>query len=140
MAEYDLKSYLSPVPTIPFVSYGGGGAVNGASVNLSGFESAIVVTAAGQLGGGTVDFIVEEADDDGTGSPDTFTTVTDANLHGVVADLQLLNGTDEDLVHSVGYMGKKEWIRVRNVEGAAWTTMIHGAIIIRGNPRVVPTT
>jgi len=137
MAEYDLTSRISPAITIPMLAHADPDTP--VAVDLKGFESAEIEVITGTLGAGTATFLVKEADDDGSGSPDTFTTVSDDDLIGVVADLNLA-ATDDDTIKRVGYIGKKQWLQVTHVEATTWTTYNHCVVIQRGNPKVVPTT
>ena len=138
MAEYDLVSRLKVVPTIAVASHDA--IATGADVDTKGFESVMIERTCGALGGGTAGFIVEHADDDGAGSPDTYTAVADADLIGTEADLLAADTVDDGLVATLGYIGKKQWVRVKLTEDVTMTTCLLGVNVVLGNPRVVPTS
>ncbi|KKN52116.1 hypothetical protein LCGC14_0615900 [marine sediment metagenome] len=136
--EYDLTTQVKEFTAIEPAVYA---AINvGSEISTKGFESAVVIVNAGVLGTGTADFQLDEADDDGSGSPDTFSAVADADLIGVELDLRLLAATDDGATKRMGYIGKKEWIRLSSIETVGFTSMIFGAVIVLGNPKRVPTT
>lgn len=137
MAEFDQKSYIKSVVAIKFAAYAA--IADGEDVDTLGFESATMLVQSGTIGAGTANFQLEEADDDGAGAPDTYAAVADADMIGVESDLTLL-ATNDDEARALGYIGKKRWIRLQNIESSAWTTHNHGAQCLLGNPKRVPAT
>lgn len=133
MAEYDQVSEVKVLLAIKVIAHAD--IVDGEDIDTKGFESATFVIATGILGTGTVDFTMQEADDDGSGSPDTYANVAAADIIGA---LPTILATEDDKVFRSGYRGKKQWIRIQNVETATWTSMIHGAVCILGNPTSSP--
>ncbi len=109
---------------------------DGSDINLLGYESATFVIFSGTLGTGTIDFTMQHADDDGSGSPDTYADVAATDLIGSTPTIL---ATEDDSVFRCGYKGSKQWIRLQNVETASWTSMIHGAVCLLGHPEVAPT-
>ena len=56
----------------------------------------------------------------------------------MIGALPTILATEDNSVFRCGYKGKKQWVRLQNVETSAWTSMIHGAVCILGNPKTVP--
>lgn len=100
---------------------------DGANVDLAGSSAlgALVIVNCG-VTAGPADatnfwtFKLKEADDDGTGSPGSYTAVDSADM---VGQYVVEGGTDgafavvndaaeDDAVYSVSYVGRKPWIRV----------------------------
>lgn len=133
MAEYDLNSSVKVAMAITPVA--ATAIADGSDVDTLGFESIIFAIFSGTLGTGTIDFTMQEADDDGSGSPDTYSNVAAADILGTAPTIL---ATEDDSVFRIGYIGKKRWVRLQNVETADWTSMIHGAVAILSNPRVKP--
>ncbi len=108
---------------------------DGDDIDTLGFNSIVFAIHSGTLGTGTIDFDMEEADDDGSGSPDTYSSVAAADIVGT---LPTILDTEDDSVFRVGYIGKKRWVRLQNVETVAWTSMIHGALAILSHAKTKP--
>ncbi len=87
--------------------------VNGATVDLATFRFPAVHVLVGTITDGTHTLDVEEADDDGTGSPGSWADVAAADLEGTLAAL----ATDTN--QTVVYLGRKRFMRVNvTVSGA----------------------
>lgn len=104
--------------------------VNGANLDLQGYESASVLLNAGTITDGTFTPKFQEADDNGSGAPDTWsdvaaTDLTDGPFVALVADS----------VQQVGYRGTKRWLRVVvTASGSPATGAEFSAIYARGHP------
>lgn len=92
---------------------------NGAQVDLQGAESAVAVFDLGAYTDGTHTLDIEEAPDDGTGSPGTWSAVADADLQfdtndaAVTADGQVVFDAAGDTgVYTIGYSGEERFLRV----------------------------
>lgn len=133
MAERDMNSVVQVAMAITPVA--ATAIADGSDIDTLGFESAEFLIFTGTLGTGTIDFTMQEADDDGSGSPDTYTAVAAADILGT---LPTILATEDDSVFRAGYIGKKRHIRLQNVETASWTSMIHGAVCLLGNPKAAP--
>ncbi len=133
MAEYDLSSDIKIAMAITPVD--ATVIADGSSINTIGFESIAFAIFTGTLGTGTIDFTMEEADDDGAGAPDTWSTVV---ADDIIGTLPTILDTEDDSVFRVGYRGKKQWVRLQNIETATWTSMIHGAVAILSHAKIVP--
>jgi hypothetical protein len=133
MPEQDLNSNckaamaITPVAAVAIA--------DGSDINTLGFESVEFIVFSGTLGTGTIDFTLQEADDDGAGAPDTYSDVAAGDILGTPPTIL---ATEDDKVWRFGYIGKKQWVRLQNVETSAWTSMIHGAVCVLSNPVLKP--
>lgn len=135
MADYDLHNNSKIAMAITPVA--ATAIADGSDINTLGFGSATFLIFSGTLGTGTIDFTVQHADDDGSGSADTYADVTAAT--DLIGSTPTILASEDDSVFRVSYIGKKQWIRLQNVETADWTSMIHGAVCLLANPVVGPT-
>lgn len=103
------------------------GDTDGLNIDLAGngAQGALVIVNVG-ITAGPADasnfwtYKLKEADDDGTGSPDTYSAVASSDMvgAGVVAGgtdgaFAIVNDAAEDAaIYSVSYIGTKPWIRV----------------------------
>jgi hypothetical protein len=108
--------------------------VTGETVDLAGYDAATVVLDVGAWTDGTHTFSVEEAEDDGAGSPDTWAAVADADLDGTEPVVD--GAADDDTIVAIGYWGTARFLRVVNtVTAAPATGLVFAATVIRGAPR-----
>lgn len=133
MAENDLHSHVKIAMAITPVA--ATAIADGSDIDTKGFESVEFAIFSGTLGTGTIDFTMQHADDDGAGAAGTYADVAATDLIGA---LPTILATEDNSVFRCGYKGKKQWVRLQNVETSAWTSMIHGAVCILGNPKTVP--
>lgn len=112
-------------------------AKDGDTVDLQGYDAATVVFQSGTITDGE-DWTptIEEADDDGSGSPDTWTTVAAADLTTALA---VFEDADDDEVRWTGYKGTKRYIRAVLTPGDVTTGGVFSAVVIRGLPWDAPT-
>ena len=130
MPNRDLVNNLGPAPSVaPAVHTNG--TVNGAEVDLRGFDSAMIAIIAGTITDGTHTFEVQESDTSGSG----FAAVAAADLDGTEP---ALTSADSDTISKVGYRGSKRYIRVVNVTTSATTGGLLAAIVERGHPSQAP--
>lgn len=108
--------------------------VNGTGVDLTGFDSALVVINVGTLGGSatpTMTFEVQESDDNST-----FTAVADGDLNGTEPVIAAAN---DEQIHLIGYKGIKRYIRVAITAKAGTTPALPcSATVLRGRGRKLP--
>ncbi len=130
--EFDLNSEVRIAMAITPVA--ATAIADGSAIDTVGFESVVFAIFTGTLGTGTIDFTMEESDTGAFAGEEN--TVVAADILGT---LPTILATEDDAVFRVGYIGKRRHIRLQNVETAAWTSMIHGAVAILSNPRVKPT-
>lgn len=109
---------------------------NGAGVDLAGSDAAVVVIHHGAWTDGTHTFQVEHADDDGSGAPDTWSAVDDADLDGTEPTVD--SAADDDTVTEIGYQGIRRHLRVTVSVTGATNGALYGATIVRGARRKLP--
>ncbi len=130
----DLKSELDPAPSLAPAARTT--TADGASVDLANCDGAVVVISAGTATGTNPAFTfeVQEADDNGSGSPGEFTAVAAAHLDG---EEPVIGTANDDTVHVIGYHGGKRWLRatIEAVGGTSTPTLPCAAAIIRGKRR-----
>jgi hypothetical protein len=123
---------------------------NGADVDLQGFDSAMIalnVGAEGDTLSGSVkfDFILQEAPDDGAGSPGTYVAVTDTKkvTYGTVDSSGIFATIDDNAeapaVHRIGYIGTERFIRVVvDATGTHTNGTPMSAMAVLGNAELKP--
>ncbi len=123
---------------------------NGVSLDTKGYESvelAVNVGVSGDTLSGSlyIELEVEHADDNGSGSPGTFTDVADVDLTNVVVGTnpgtfaKIDDPAEDDAVYSVGYIGQKQWIRVvANITGTHTNGTPSAGVAILGHARHNP--
>lgn len=127
MSTMDLANKISPVETISPDQHTA--TQTGDAVDREGFHSAAVVLQVGTVADDAFSVEVQEADDDGSGSPDTWAAVDDDDLDGTEP------GTlTADTITVIGYRGNKRHLRVvATDDGTADANF--GAVVVLGNPR-----
>lgn len=102
-------------------------AATGSTVDLQGYEGALIQAVVGTITDGTHTLTVEESADGVT-----FTAVAAADLQGSFATLA--SGVNQN----VGYLGNKRYIRVNAGVAGATTGGVYGVVVVRSNPRKYP--
>lgn len=140
-------TYTSQAPIQGLASQVLTGDANGDSVDLQFYEAAQIIAAVGASGdtlSGSVlvDLEVEHADDDGTGSPDTWEDCADADLLNAVTGTntgtfaRIDDPAEDEAVYATGYIGGKRWVRVvANLTGTHTNGIPIGVVINRGHAR-----
>ncbi len=148
----DLHNNIKIVKAISSRTITGSSDVNGADVDLQGYESLEHIVIVGNASGSDtlsgslkLDLILQEADADSTGgAAGTYSNVTDSDLviggsvdsNGIFATID--SNTEDDNVFSIGYIGAKRFSRVRvDVTGSHTATPI-SAIAVLGNSSLKP--
>lgn len=106
----------------------------GEEIDMDEFESLEMVIQAGTLTDGTFDVLVEEALDDGTGSPGAFSAVADADLLGTEAGAQLV-AADDDKTTKIGYLGQERFVRLSIVSTGTTSGGFLSAVGIKSHAR-----
>lgn len=130
MTTRELKSELAP--TIESLAPASRTAtVNGASADLLGYDSCLVIINRGAAGGTTPSFTFEVQDSDDNSA---FTAVADADLDGTEPVV-----TAAGIPVEIGYRGAKRYVRVAitAVSGTS-PTLLCSANILRGHPHQGP--
>lgn len=121
----DLQSKLGVAQTISPAARTA--TVNGAGVDLQGFNSAAIVITPGTITDGTHTPKVEESDDNAA-----WNDVPAAALVGTLAAIA------SNTVQKVGYKGGKRYLRVTSTVAGATTGGVYGAQVIRGDAHLSP--
>lgn len=125
----DLKSHVSPAQSIAPAAYTA--TTNGADVDLANFDAAVFIVDIGVVTANDLVLTFEEADDDGSGSPDSYATIAAAKLDGSIPTLLTTN--DETIV-TVGYIGGKRWVRAVVTDGGTGDGIL-SVTVLRGKGR-----
>lgn len=108
---------------------------NGNNIDMQFYQSVMFAFFTGSYTDGDYEPLLEEADDDGTGSPDTFSAVADADL--------LPTGTGQEAAKSlgaanaidqIGYRGTKRWLRLSIISTATTSGATVGAVAVQAHP------
>lgn len=125
MAGRDLVNNVAEAISLNVATYTA--TTTGAGVDLKDFDSATVFVITGNITDGTHAISLEESDDNST-----YTAVSASNLIGSAPSI---TGTDDNKIFSFGYIGNKQYIRVKSTVSGATTGGIYGAIVVKGHPR-----
>lgn len=106
---------------------------DGSVIDTLDFNSIVFAIFTGTLGTGTIDFDLEESDVITFGGEENSVAAAD-----IIGTLPTILATEDDSVFRVGYIGKKRFLRLQNIETAGWTSMIHGAIAILSHAKIAP--
>lgn len=107
---------------------------NGTGVDRNGsgamYQSALIVVTTGTITDGTHTIEVQDSDDNSTFAP-----VADSYLQG---SEPAIGGPDDNVVFHIGYLGRKRYLRVITTVSGATTGGVYGAVVVLGDPRVMP--
>lgn len=102
------------------------------------FRAAKAVIHVGAWTDGTHTFELQHADDDGSGSPDSFAAVPDAELEGTEPVVD--DGSNDDSVIELGYKGTKRHLQVAVTVAGATSGAVYGVTIELADPRQMPVS
>lgn len=96
---------------------------------------------------GTHTFVIEEADDNGSGAPGTYGTVAAADImpspevgvYGTATTFLPFNAAST-VVQRIDYIGRKRWVRVRSVEAGVTTGAVYAVLCVLAAPNIFPAT
>ena len=114
---------------------------NGANVDRcrnGGYNALTLMLLPGAWTDGTHAFIIEEADDDGTGAPSTFSTVAAADVIGGVSGTFVPITAATTTVQRIDYIGRKRWVRVRYDYTAGSTGALFAVVALLFSPSIFP--
>lgn len=121
----DLKAIVG-TPTKSLDVTGRSASADGASADLKGFRSAMVIIDSDAWTKGSHVFSLDESDDDST-----WTAVAAADYSGSVT---IDGAADDDQAYVIGYYGSKRYLRVAlDVTGPATGGAICGGMIVPGH-------
>lgn len=130
----DLFHNLSIAEALAGTNITGNTDTDGATVDMQGYESVMFAVQVGPYTDGDYEVVVEEAADDGTGSPDTWSAVDDADLHGTESTLSQAEA------FKIGYRGIKRFVRIKITSTNVSTGAYLSALAVQGNARRKPDT
>ena len=124
MATQDLRSRVTVSESLTNISRSS--TANGTSVDMSGFEGAMILYTIGLVVGTAATVVLEDSDDDSA-----FTAVAAAKQ---VTNLPATISTTEDVnIYSAQYFGNRRHLRVAIT--AVGTTIIMGATVVQSYGR-----
>jgi hypothetical protein len=110
MASYDQKTSLKAVKAFNIASIATSATTAGSSIDTKGFESLTLFVELGARTDGTFLPLVQDSDDNST-----FADVIDQFLIGTEAEASL---NTANTVKSIGYVGKKRYVKLSIVSSA----------------------
>lgn len=119
---------------------------NGANIDRyrnGGYAALNLTLLPGLWTDGTHAFVIEEADDNGSGAPSTYATVAvtdllyDANANAAGGTFTSITATTST-VQRIDYIGHKRWVRTRYVASGTSTGAVFAVIANLFSPAVLP--
>lgn len=141
MATQDLVARTKEEIAFQVASISSDTTTNGENIDMQNYESVMFAFFTGSYTDGDYEPQLQEADDDGAGSPDTWSEVADADL--------LPTGTGQEAARSlgaanaidqIGYRGTKRWLRLNIVSTSTTTGATVGAVAVKGDPHDTSNT
>ena len=131
MASYDQKTSLKAIKALNIASIATSTTTAGSSIDTKGFESLTLFVELGARTDGTFLPLVQDSDDNST-----FADVVDTFLIGTEAEASL---NTANTVKSIGYVGKKRYVKLSIVSSAVTSgaTVSATAILSNANKRPV---
>jgi hypothetical protein len=134
MATKDLRSLLELNTAFNVGTIGSSTTTNGNIIDLQGNESATFDIFSGAITDGTYLPNIQEGDDSALGDA---TSVTADYLVGTYADATFV-AADDQTHKTIGYVGKKRYIRLQLISSGVTTGGMFGAGAILGDPKRAP--
>lgn len=125
MASYDQKTSLKAVKALNIASIATSTTTAGSSIDTKGFESLTLFVELGARTDGTFLPLVQDSDDNST-----FADVIDQFLIGTEAEASL---NTANTVKSIGYVGKKRYVKLSIVSSAVTSGATVSATAILAN-------
>jgi allantoicase len=132
MSSFDLKNNVSASNALNIQAISSNTTVTGVSIDTKGFESATFAIQSATLTDGTYTPEVQESDDNST-----FTAVADDFLIGTEANAVFV-ATDDNKVKTIGYAGKKRYLKLTLTSTGVTSGGTLGATAILGHPKSAP--
>jgi hypothetical protein len=136
MANRDLRHQVKSVPALAPIVRLANTAVNGADIDRTGFEAIMYIVHFGAWTDGTHTPKIQEADDNGSGAPGTYSDVAAGDLNGAFTALSAAPGANT--TQEVNYIGQKKWSRIVLTTAGATSGAGSEAMAILGYPRNLP--
>ena len=133
MAIRDLYNNVSPATSLSARAVAA--AVNGAGVDMQGFDSADILIDLGTFAGTTPTATIQiQESDDNT----NFTAVAAADLIGGALPASI-DTTNDETLYERGYIGSKRYIRVAvTAVGGTGPSLPMSAVVVRGHAKSKP--
>lgn len=117
------------------------GTINGADIDMSGFESVLFTVDVGVWTDGTHTLKLQDAPDNGAGAPGAYSDVPAANLHG--AFVAITSAGQANQTQKVGYIkyntsSPARWVRLVSTVAGTTTGAIYGASVALAGARNLP--
>ena len=125
MASYDQKTSLKALKALNIASIATSTTTAGSSIDTKGFESLTLFVELGARTDGTFLPLVQDSDDNST-----FADVVDTFLIGTEAEASL---NTANTVKSIGYVGKKRYVKLSIVSSAVTSGATVSATAILSN-------
>jgi len=125
MASYDQKTSLKALKALNIASIATNTTTAGSSIDTKGFESLTLFFELGARTDGTFLPLVQDSDDNST-----FVDVVDTFLIGTEAEASL---STANTVKSIGYVGKKRYVKASIVSSAVTSGATASATAILAN-------
>lgn len=142
----DLYNNVKAVAVLDPVSCANGDS-HAVEVDLKDFNSALIgwhvgLTGSTLSGSNYWTCKLEHADDDGTGSADSYSNVAAADVLGVTPSSGIIFTVDADAednaLYTCGYVGGKRFIKITISETGTGPTIPLSAFVIKGHPQNAP--
>lgn len=132
MSSFDLKNNVNALNALNIQAISTSNTVSGVSVDTKGYESATFAIQSGTLTDGTYTPEILESDNNST-----FTAVADDFLIGTEANAVFV-ATDDNKVKTIGYAGKKRYVKITITSSGITSGGTLGATVILGHPKTAP--
>lgn len=134
MADKDLHTVISGTTSFVTTSIGANGTLNGIIIDMLHWDSVDFQFLSGSSIDADLAITMEHDDDAGFG------TAVPVPANFIIGDLPqyLIANAEADTVKSVGYVGKKRYVRINVVTTNFSSATFISGIAIRGDARVEP--
>jgi hypothetical protein len=126
--------------------------INGSDVNNANYNGVMFYIIPGTYTDGTHTFTIQEADDNGSGSPGSYTNVANADLVAWKATSTTdstpvkvgnsqpaaISSSATNVYQRIGYIGAKQWVRLSVTSTGVTTGASYEAVCELGEPRNMP--
>jgi hypothetical protein len=138
-----LKEFWPISVLTPAARTAGGNGSNIDRYRNGGYAALTLMLHPGVWTDGTHAFVIEEADDNGSGAPGTYATVAVADLL-YDANANAAGGTFTSItavtttIQRIDYIGRKRWVRVRNTASGTTTGAVFAVTGLLFSPNILP--
>lgn len=134
MGYKDMYTMTTPSNTVPPQAVTDG-TINGDSIDRKFYESSIILLHIGTYTDGSHEFTLQESDDDSTWTDVDSSEVLGYDTTNDEYFTTLDDGTRDDTVEHIGYIGVKRYIRMQVVTTGSTTGAVLGLSIVQDYPR-----